>query len=108
MALGVILARKLESEEIPDRIRSAFPTDKKVRLSEWAGDCHVLVHDGKHIISLHGKGCSTGCGNPDYTMVCGSEKEVQAEISRLGITWPSPAEGSAESVEVEAEVERVG
>ena len=78
-----VIARVLKASEIPAKARVA--PNRKIRLSEWEGRQHVLVHDGKHIIVRHGPESVTGTGNPALVMVCGSEKEIDAEIKRLGL-----------------------
>ena len=78
-----VIARVLKASEIPAKARVA--PNKAIRLSEWEGRQHVLVHDGKHIIVRHGPESVTGTGNPALVMVCGSEKEIDAEIKRLGL-----------------------
>ena len=78
-----VIARVLKASEIP--LKAKIAPNKAIRLSEWEGRQHVLVHDGKHIIVRHGPESVTGTGNPALVMVCGSEKEIDAEIKRLGL-----------------------
>ena len=83
--LTTISKRLLTISEVPAAMREAIPTTK-VALSEDGGAGKwVLCHDGKHIISHHGPDKRTGTGNPNYTLVCGTEEEVSAEIKRLGL-----------------------
>lgn len=88
MPILSVTSRVLDRQELPGAIKDSFPLAKKVYLSEWAGlDKHILVHDGTHIKVQSGPGSAVGCGNSDYVMVCGSEKEVDVEIKKLNLTW---------------------
>lgn len=78
-----IVARTLSRAEIPAGAK--VPVNVKVRLSEWAGRQHVLVHDGKRIVVRHGPKAITGTGESNLVMVCGTEAEIDAEVKRLGL-----------------------
>lgn len=62
-----------------------------VRECRPAVRAEVLVHDGKHLVVRHGPEAHTGTGNPNFTMVTGSPKEIDAEISRLDLVSVDPA-----------------
>jgi len=62
-----------------------------------------LVHDGKRIIVRHGPEAVTGCGNPAYTMLCGTPKELDAEVARRGLVAGQDAVELCKAVAGEAE-----
>ena len=92
MALQTVASRKMEDvEEAPAEVKAKY-AKVDYKESSWAGPGKwTLVHDGKTIIVRHGplnkagRPISTACGNPLYTMLCGTEEEVSAEIKRLGL-----------------------
>jgi len=66
-------------------IASKLVNGKPVRECRPATGAEVLVHDGKRVIVRHGPESHTGTGNPAFTMVTRSPKEIDAEIARLGL-----------------------
>ena len=82
-----IKQRSLTSADLSAEKLAKLDAGKTCALSEWAGTGHwTLVHDGKHIVVLHGPESVTGTGNPAHKMFCGDEKELRDEIKRLGLT----------------------
>jgi len=64
---------------------AAPKTGKPVKHMQPTKGEECLVHDGKRIIVRHGPEAVTGCGNPAYTMLTGTKKELDAEVARLGL-----------------------
>ena len=103
MALQTVASRKMEDvEEAPAEVKAKY-AKVDYKESSWAGPGKwTLVHDGKTVIVRHrplnkaGRPISTACGNPLYTMVCGTEEEIEAEIKKLGLTAAGEAPLDAE------------
>jgi len=56
----------------------------------WASEIesiYKLIHDGTHILSFS---VDVDSSNVEGTTVVGTFQECQEEITRLGLTWPSP------------------
>jgi len=64
---------------------AAPKTGKPVKHMQPAKGEECLVHDGKRIIVRHGPEAVTGCGNSAYTMLCGTPKELDVEVARVGL-----------------------
>jgi hypothetical protein len=62
-----------------------FTTEYDLREYAPTGDEWLLCYADGTILAHHGAGATTGTGRTDATMVVGSERDIAAEIARLGL-----------------------